>query len=156
MTSVPTTELDGLPLLAGLSPDQRAALAGIAHHEDCAPGTRLFEEGQPADRCWLITAGCAAVDTDIPGRGRTVVQSVGPGELLGWSWMMPPYRWHFGASAVSPTSAVVVDAVELRKLADTDQALGYRLSRLLLEALLTRLQATRIRLLDLYRHPDEH
>ncbi|HEX6343266.1 cyclic nucleotide-binding domain-containing protein [Umezawaea sp.] len=154
MTSAPMTELDGLPLLAGLSHDQRAALAGIARHEDYEPGARLFEEGRLADRCWVVTAGCAVVDTDIPGRGRTVVQSVGPGELLGWSWLVPPYRWHFGASIAAPTSAVVVDALDLRRLADADPVLGYRMSRILVEALLNRLQATRIRLLDLYRHPD--
>jgi CRP-like cAMP-binding protein len=154
MTPAPMTELDGLPLLADLSDDQRAAVAGIARHEDYEPGARLFEEGQPADRCWLVTAGCVVVDTDIPGRGRTVIQSVDPGELLGWSWLVPPYRWHFGASVVSPTSAVVVDAVELRKLADADPVLGYQLTRILLGALLNRLQATRIRLLDLYRHDD--
>ena len=150
-----TSVLDDLPLLAGLSHDQRAAIAKIAHHEDYAPGTRLFDEGQPADRCWVVTSGRAVVETDIPGRGRTVVQSVGPGELLGWSWMMPPHRWHFSAGVTVPTGAVVVDAVELRKLADADPVLGYQLSRILLDALLTRLQATRIRLLDLYRHPDE-
>jgi CRP/FNR family cyclic AMP-dependent transcriptional regulator len=81
------------------------------------------------------------------------LQSVGAGELLGWSWLIPPYRWHFGAAAVAPTRALVLDAGQLRALIETDPALGYRLTRILLETLVNRLQATRLRLLDLYRNP---
>jgi CRP-like cAMP-binding protein len=156
MSSAVMIELDGLPLLAALSHTHRAALAGIGRREDYDPGTRLFEQGTPADRCWIILKGCAMIDSEAPDHGRMAVQSVGPGELLGWSWLLPPYRWHFGATAVSPTTAIAVDAAELRKLADADPALGYRLSLILIEALLNRLQATRIRLLDLHDHPGIH
>jgi len=149
MTSSAMTELEDLPLLARLSHTHRAAIAGISRHVDYAPGTTLFEQGGPADKCWIILKGCAVVDTSTPTRDRLAVQSVGPGELLGWSWLLPPHRWHFSATTVSPTSAVVVDTVELRKLADADPTLGYRLTLILLEALLNRLQATRTRLLDL-------
>jgi len=124
MTSAAMTELDGMPLLAPLSHTHRAALAGISTREDFDPGTRLFEQGTPADRCWILIKGCAVVDSDTPGKGRMAVQSVGPGELLGWSWLLPPHRWHFGATVVSPTTAVVVDTGELRKLADADPVLG--------------------------------
>jgi CRP/FNR family cyclic AMP-dependent transcriptional regulator len=74
-------------------------------------------------------------------------------DVVGWSWLVPPYRWHFGATVVSPTRAAVVDTGALRALADEDPALGYQVSLILLDALLNRLQATRIRLLDLYRNP---
>ena len=151
MTSAAMTELDGLPLLAPLSHTHLAALAGISTREEFDPGTRLFEQGAQADRCWILLKGCAVVDSDAPGHGRMAVQSVGPGELLGWSWLLPPHRWHFGATVVSPTTAVVVDAEELRKLVDADPVLGYRLSLILVEALVNRLQATRTRLLDLHR-----
>jgi CRP-like cAMP-binding protein len=93
------------------------------------------------------------IDTVVPPRGRIVLQSIGPGELVGWSWLVPPYRWHFGATIVSPTRAAVVDTAALRTLADEDPALGYQLSLILIDALLNRLQATRMRLLDLYRNP---
>ncbi|MCX2951460.1 cyclic nucleotide-binding domain-containing protein [Lentzea sp. NEAU-D7] len=146
-------ELDSLPLLTKLSHTQRAAIAGVSRVETYAPRTRLFDEGGVADQCWVVVSGCVVVDALAPGRGRVAVQSVGPGELVGWSWLVPPYRWHFGATVVSPTRAVVVDTAALRNLADEDPAFGYQLSLILVDALLNRLQATRTRLLDLPSGP---
>jgi CRP/FNR family transcriptional regulator, cyclic AMP receptor protein len=151
--TTPMTGLDTLPLLTNLSHTQRAAVAGVSRIETYEPGTRLFDEGGLADQCWVVLSGCVMVDAAVPQRGPVAVQSIGPGELLGWSWLVPPYRWHFGATVVSPTRAAVVDTGALRQLADEDPALGYQLSLVLIEALLNRLQATRIRLLDLYRNP---
>ncbi|MFD5246090.1 Crp/Fnr family transcriptional regulator [Amycolatopsis sp. NPDC058340] len=148
-----TSPHPGTPLLAGLSETQRSTLAATGRIEDYEPGTRLFDESGEADRCWLIISGRVAVDTYIPHRGPVTLQSVGPGELLGWSWLIPPYRWHFGAVAVAPTRALVLDAGQVRALVETDPELGYRLTRILLETLVDRLQATRLRLLDLYRTP---
>ncbi|MGW4213588.1 Crp/Fnr family transcriptional regulator [Lentzea sp. NPDC004789] len=151
--TMPMTDLDALPLLTNLSHTQRAAIAGVSRIETYEPGIRLFEEGGLADQCWVVLSGCVMIDTVVPPQGRMVLQSIGPGELLGWSWLVPPYRWHFGATVVSPTRAAVVDTGALRTLADEDPALGYQLSLILIDALLNRLQATRIRLLDLYRNP---
>lgn len=146
-------QLDRLPLLHALTPDQRAVLSDVGEQAEYRPGERLFDEGQPADRGWIVLCGCVMVDIAVPGRGTVAVQGIGPGELLGLSWFVPPYRWHFGATVVSPTRAVVFDAARLRALADEDPALGYRLSLVLTEALITRLQSTRLRLVDLYRNP---
>jgi CRP/FNR family cyclic AMP-dependent transcriptional regulator len=151
--TTPMAGLDTLPLLTNLSHTQRAAIAGVSRIENYEAGTRLFDEGGLADQCWVVLTGCVVVDAVVPQRGSVAVQSIGPGELLGWSWLVPPYRWHFGATVVSPTRAAVVDTTALRQLADEDPALGYQLSLVLIDALLSRLQATRIRLLDLYRNP---
>ncbi|SFR02125.1 Cyclic nucleotide-binding domain-containing protein [Lentzea waywayandensis] len=151
--TIPMADLDTLPLLTNLSHTQRAAVAGVSRIESYDSGTRLFEEGGLADQCWVVLSGCVVVDTVVPSRGRVAVQSIGPGELLGWSWLVPPYRWHFGATVVSPTRAAVVDTGALRQLADEDPAFGYQLSLILIDALLNRLQATRLRLLDLYGNP---
>ncbi|MEU3645254.1 cyclic nucleotide-binding domain-containing protein [Lentzea sp. NPDC034063] len=151
MTTAAT--LDELPLLAGLSDTQRAAVAGISSVETYEPGYRLFDEGGVADRCWVVVSGCVMIDHTTPSSGRVALQSVGHGELLGWSWVVPPYRWHFGATVVSPTRAVMVDAVRLRELADADPELGYRVALVMVGALVERLQTTRIRLLDLQRQP---
>lgn len=137
------------PLLGTLSQTQRAAIAGLSRIETYQAGHRLFDEGGVADRCWVVFSGCVMVDATAPSRGRVAVQGIGPGELVGWSWLVPPHRWHLGATVVSPTRAVVVDAVRLRALADADPELGYRLSLVLVGALLDRLQATRSRLLEL-------
>jgi CRP-like cAMP-binding protein len=151
--TTPMTDLDALPLFTRLSHTQRAAIAGVSRIVTYEAGTRLFDEGGVADQCWVVLTGCVVIDTVVPPRGRVALQSIGPGELLGWSWLVPPYRWHFGATAVTPTRAAVVDTGALRVLADEDPALGYQLSLILIDALLNRLQATRIRLLDLYRNP---
>ncbi|MCP2250478.1 Crp/Fnr family transcriptional regulator [Lentzea aerocolonigenes] len=151
--TTPMTDLDALPLLTRLSHTQRAAIAGVSRIETYEAGTRLFDEGGLADQCWVVLTGCVVIDTVVPPRGKVALQSIGPGELLGWSWLVPPYRWHFGATAVTSTRAAVVDTGALRVLADEDPALGYQLSLILIDALLNRLQATRIRLLDLYRNP---
>ncbi|GLY49840.1 cyclic nucleotide-binding domain-containing protein [Lentzea sp. NBRC 102530] len=149
--TVPSTEIDTLPLFTNLSHTRRAAIAGVSRITTYAAGTRLFEEGGLADRCRLVPSGCVVVDAATGPHGRVAVESVGPGEIVGWSWLVPPYRWHFGAGVVSPTRAAVVDTAELRRLADEDPALGYQLSLVLLDAVLNRLQATRTRLVDLHR-----
>ena len=116
---------------------------------------RLFSEGQPAQGCWLIEDGRVALDMAVPGRGQVVLQTLGPGDVLGWSWLVPPHRWHYGATAVLPTTATELDTERLRALAELDPRFGYTLVLTLFEAVLQRLQATRARLLDLYGSPDD-
>jgi CRP/FNR family transcriptional regulator, cyclic AMP receptor protein len=136
------------PFVAGLP--HAAELAGRARHTDFAPGSRLFDEGDEADRFWLIQTGKVALDLHAPGRDWVVIETLGDGEVLGWSWLFPPYRWHFGARAVAFTQAVEFDGRAVRAVCDADPVLGYALSRRFLGVMLDRLQATRIRLLDLY------
>ena len=141
-----------------LTADDRAALLRISREVSFADGDRLFDEGGRAGHCWLIRLGRVALDTDVPGRGHVVVQTLGPGDLLGWSWLIPPYRWHFGARAIGAVQATAFDADRLRALADQDPRLGYALTRQLLTVVLDRLQSTRARLLDLYgneKHEDD-
>ncbi|MET9232248.1 cyclic nucleotide-binding domain-containing protein [Lentzea sp. NPDC003310] len=149
--TVPMTEFDALPLFTNLSHTQRAAIAGVSRIRTYESGARLFDEGGLADQCWIVLSGCVMVDAATQPRGRMGLQSIGPGELVGWSWLVQPYRWHFGATVVSPTRAAVIDTEALRQLAEEDPALGYQLSLILIEALLNRLRATRLRLLDLHQ-----
>jgi CRP/FNR family transcriptional regulator, cyclic AMP receptor protein len=146
----PTT-LDTTPLLAGLNPDQRARVGDTAREVRFAAGQRLFEEGRPAVGCWVVRDGRVALDLHVPGRGTVVVQTLGPGEVAGWSWLVPPRRWEFGAVATTDTLAWEFDTDRLRTLGQRDPALGYALALGVVESLLHRLQATRARLLDLYR-----
>jgi CRP/FNR family transcriptional regulator, cyclic AMP receptor protein len=141
------------PVLSRLAPDELAQVSAAAAKVRFAARERVFCEGQAAEGCWLIHDGRIALDVFIPGRGLVVVQTLGVGDVLGWSWLVPPYRWHFGATAVEPTTATLLDTKQLRELADRDPAFGYALVQTLFEAMLTRLQATRARLLDLYRSP---
>lgn len=146
--------LAGLATFSQLSPSERALISKAAREVKFPAGERLFEEGEPAAGCWLIREGRIAVDIAVPGRGDVVVQTLGPGDLLGWSWLVAPFRWHFGARTVQPTTAVVFDTARLRALVEADPAFGYTLVLTLFTAVLQRLQATRARLLDLYRSTD--
>lgn len=153
---MPTAEeMATFPMLSALTAEQREIVAGLARHVSFPAGHHLFEEGAPADRCFLIRSGRVAIVTDFPGAGPTTVQTVGPGDVLGWSWLVPPYRWRFAAVAQDAVSAVEWDAAPMRALVQEDPALGYPLLLGLFEALLARLHGTRARMLDLYGSPRE-
>ncbi|GAB3975547.1 cyclic nucleotide-binding domain-containing protein [Actinoallomurus acanthiterrae] len=130
-----------------------ARLASVACYEDVPAGHRFFEEGGSADRFWLIQAGRVALDLHIPGRGTVIVESLGRGTVLGWSWLFPPYEWRFGAVAAEPVRAIRLDARAVREMCAKDPALGYELTRRFTAVMLDRLQNTRMRLLDLYGAP---
>ncbi len=150
-------DLAGLGVLAGLSAAHRDLVMRTAVPVRFGARERLFREDDPAEGCWLIHDGCVALDLTVPGRGRVVVQTLGPGDVLGWSWLIPPYKWHFGAITTRDTSAAKLDTGQLRRLADEDPQFGYALALTLFQACAQRLQATRARLLDLYGSPlDQH
>lgn len=153
MTSA--AELAQFPDLASLRPAELDTLARAGREVTYPAGQRLITEDQPANRCWLIRSGRIVLDAQVPGRGDVVVQTLGPGDLLGWSWLVPPYRWHFGARSTEPIEAIEFDAATLTQLADADPQFDHALTRMLFAALLERLQATRARLLDLYGNPVE-
>ncbi|TMM39771.1 MAG: cyclic nucleotide-binding domain-containing protein [Actinobacteria bacterium] len=145
--------LSSQPFLAGLTPAQLDKLSYWTRKSTFHAGTRLFEEGQRADRFWLLREGHVTLDTHVPGQGTQIVETLGPHAVLGWSWLFPPYRWHFSASAVETTLAVELDGPGVRDLCARDHELGYELMRRFVEVVVQRMQATRVRLLDLYRMP---
>jgi CRP/FNR family cyclic AMP-dependent transcriptional regulator len=132
-------------------PDAMAALvAGCAHNEAFSAGERLLVEGDEADTFYLLRRGRIALEVHAPGRGSLVIETLQPGAAVGWSWLFPPYRWHSDARALEPVGVIAVDARCLRAKADADPAFGYVLMQRLSEVMLDRLQATQLRLLDLY------
>jgi CRP-like cAMP-binding protein len=143
------------PFLDGLEPRWLEMLSHRARRSVRHPGHRLFREGGVADRFWLIRGGRMALDVNVPGRGDVVVETLGPDTVVGWSWLFPPYRWHFGAVAVEETLTIEFDGPRVRALCDQEPALGYALSLRFMAVMLDRLQNTRIRLLDVYGLPAE-
>ncbi|MBO0868126.1 MAG: cyclic nucleotide-binding domain-containing protein [Micromonosporaceae bacterium] len=141
------------PFLAGLTPRQLDKLSYWSKRRVFHAGARLFDEGGRADRFWLIKEGQITLDAAVPGRGSVVVETLGPAAVLGWSWLFPPYRWHFGAAAAQTTLATELDGPGVRELCQRDPELGYQLASRFTQVVVARLQATRIRLLDLYRAP---
>lgn len=141
------------PFLEGLSQLWLERLSYQSKRAVHHPGTRLFREGNRADRFWLIRDGRVALEFNVPGRGDIVIEHLGPGSVLGWSWMFPPYRWHFGAVAAEQTLSIELDGAGVQRLCGDDPALGYELTRRFSAVLIDRLQAARMRLVDLYGYP---
>lgn len=155
MTGTVTERISAHPFFAALTGDQRAALAENGAAVRFSAGERLFDEGGSADRFWLIEDGSIALDMRVPGRGDQVIETLGAGTVLGWSWLHPPYRWHFGAVARLATAAIEFDAPAVLRRCDADPAFGYAALRLFTPVITGRLHATRLRLLDLYGDPSQ-
>ncbi len=138
------------PFLHGLSDVDMKTLIGCASNVRFPEGSRLINEGELANKFFLIRAGRVALETEIPGKGAIRVQTSGPGEVLGWSWLISPYRWHFSGVAVTDTRAIALDGECLRTKCETDKAFGYEMLKRLALVMERRLEATRLQLLDLY------
>ncbi|MFE0686828.1 cyclic nucleotide-binding domain-containing protein [Streptomyces sp. JH002] len=136
--------------LAGLDAGHRTELLSLTREVRYPPGTRIFDEGEPADAFWIIEEGAVALDVHVPGRVAPVIETLAPGDLLGWSWLFPPYEWHLGARTLSPVTARRCDAAAVLTRCETDPPFGYDLARAVGGVVGQRLKATRIRLLDLY------
>jgi CRP/FNR family transcriptional regulator, cyclic AMP receptor protein len=147
MSKVSAAALAAHPFLRGMSADQRSVLAEAARSVTFPARHRLFEDGGNATHFWLIQCGHVSLDLHVPGEGPVVMETVGMGELLGWSWLFPPYRWAFGAVAATAVEAFEFDAPTVRELSAADPKLGYELSQRINRVLAQRLQAVRIRLI---------
>ncbi len=135
------------PLFADLDEPLLLAVARYGDEARFAPGTLMAHEHAPADRFFVVLAGEVALAEHDGEHGPIYVESLGPGEVVGWSWLMPPYRWHFDVRAVQPVRVIAIEAEALR-VAMSDEHLGYALMRRFSQVLLERLQATRRRLIE--------
>ena len=142
------TVLADTAFLDGLGPDRLALLAGCAGNVHFGAGETLFRQGDPADAFYVLRQGSVALEQFVPGRGPVVIETIEAGEVLGWSWLFQPYRWHFDARTV--VSATGFDGACLRGKCEDDPALGYELMGRFAQVLIERLQWTRLRLLDVY------
>lgn len=125
-------------------------LAGCARNVHFDDGAQLLHEGGAADTFHVVRHGAVALETLLPGRGPVIIETVHEGDLVGWSWLFPPYRWHFDARAVGPVAAISFDGACLRGKCERDKDFGYELMLRVSQVLLARLQATRFRMLDVY------
>ncbi len=137
-------------ILGALPPEHLEVIAGCATNEIHDPGSYLLREGEPEDVFYVIRRGAVALETFIPPRGAVAVQTLHDGDLLGWSWLIPPYRAAFDARALESTHVVRFDAACLRGKCEGDALLGYDLLRAFVPVVVQRLQATRLQLLDVY------
>ena len=138
------------PFFAGLNAGAMRLIAGCASNVHFAEGEFLFEEGHEANQFWVIRRGRVAMQLESPGQGAIVTDTMDEGEVVGWSWLVPPYRFFADGRAVTPVSAIALDGACLRGKCEADPELGYQLLKRVTSVMYQRLQSTRIRLLDLY------
>jgi CRP/FNR family cyclic AMP-dependent transcriptional regulator len=140
------------PAFNGMLEEHLTLIAGCARNTTFEDGSYLMREGDPADTFFVIRHGRVAMEIFVPQRGAVTIETIDDGDLLGWSWLVPPFRQHLDARAVGNVHTVAFDAACLRGKSDTDPVLGYELMRRFIPVIVERLQATRVRLLDVYGH----
>lgn len=139
------------PFLHGLSAAQLALLMDCAMPTQFSSGQLIFREGETANRFYLILEGQVRVEAEALDRPAVPVEVVTAGEVLGWSWLFPPYTWNFTARALTPVRAIFFYGTWLRERCDVDPELGYELMRRTAAVLMRRLQATRQQLIQAQR-----
>jgi CRP/FNR family transcriptional regulator, cyclic AMP receptor protein len=138
---------------AGLSEPFAKLVCGCAKNAHFQAGEYLFHESGDAHHFYLIREGRVALQVADPARGAITFQTVGPGEIVGVSWLIPPYRWGYDAKALEYTRAISMDADCLRGKCEADHDLGYEMMKRFVPILIQRLQATRMQILDVYGTP---
>ena len=133
------------PFLSSFSREHLDLILAHAVEVQFDPGEVVFKENDPANRFYLIEYGKVALETHLPHDGDTVVQTLAGGDVLGWSWLFPPFAWHFQTRALEPTNALAIDGAHLLGLAGRNHDLGFELMKRMAQVVIQRLQATRRR-----------
>ena len=132
----------------GLSERHLTLFADSAREMHFAAGESIMEEGSPANRFYLILDGKVVLGAELEDRGIVPVQTLGPGDNLGWSWLFPPYHMHLSARALSPVRVIFFYGPQLREEAEKDHEFGYQLMKRVTEVVIVRLRATQQRLVE--------
>ena len=140
-------EVAAHPFLAGMSPHHLEILGRYATKKQFEDGEMIFKSGEPAHGFFLIEKGTIALEGSVMEHGPIATDTVHAGEPLGWSWLFPPYRWHFDARALEPTTAIFFDGDILRQHYNEDITLAHDLSQRICRVMAHRLQATRRKLI---------
>ena len=114
-------------------------------------GELIFREGDPANRFYLIEQGQVSLESHRKDEAPVAVQVIGPGDVLGWSWLFPPYCWHFDARVLEPTTAIFFNGTRLREQCEQDHDFGFEVMKRMTQVVIQRLQAARKQLLPVHR-----
>ena len=136
------------PFLDGMREEYVKILTDSSMYAQFEPGEVIFREGDPANRFFLIHTGEVELEADREGKGLISIQKLGPGDVLGWSWLFPPYYWHFNARALQRTTATFYYGTRLREQCEQNHDFGFEMMKRFSEVLLERLQSTRRKLLQ--------
>lgn len=138
------------PFFNGLEPRYLQLAVGCASNVRFDAGEFIFREAEEANQFYLIRHGKVSLEVFAPNRGSLVIQTLDEGDILGWSWLIPPYQWRFDAKALELTRAIALDGACLRAKCEEDHDLGFELLKRFAAILGQRLDATRFQLLDIY------
>jgi CRP/FNR family transcriptional regulator, cyclic AMP receptor protein len=144
--------LGAQPFLRGMADDHLAKLAALCTHVAVPARQRLFEEGSPADRFWLIDAGQVTTDATLPGQGRMIMSVLGRGDLVGVEGLAPPHRRQFGAVTSQPMQGYEFDALAVLAACDQDHVLGHEFLKRVSRLLVRRLETLHNRLIEASAH----
>lgn len=125
-------------------------VAQCAQLRNYQPQEMLGREGEPSQYFFAILEGHVAIETVHAAAKRMVLMTVHAGDIVGWSWLFPPYEWVFDARAITPVKAIAFDTKRLRELCEADAVLGFDLMKRLAQVMTSRLKATRLQLIDMY------
>lgn len=134
----------------GLDPKYLELIGGCGKNVQLKKGEYLFKEGTPADAFYLIRSGELAIQLGAPGKGAHIIETLGDKEVVGWSWIFPPYKWTYDSRCLSNVRLISLDGVCLRKKCESDHDLGFELMKRFSNTFVDRLKSMRIQLLDLY------
>ena len=137
------------PFLAGMNRSQVALLTDCAMAVHFEKGQIIFREGEMANRFYLIETGKVVLESSERLGNPVIIDTIGRGNLLGWSWMFPPYTWRLTARAVEPTSAIFFYGTILREYCERDCSLGYELFKRMAPVMIKRMQAARRKMLGI-------
>ena len=143
------------PFFEGMDDDTLEFVAGCAANETYHAGDFIFREGGNAERFYIIRHGGVALEFHVPSQEPIIIQTRRDGDIMGWSWLAPPFRWGWDARVVQLTRVVSFDAKCLRAKMDENPALGYDMCQRFLPVIHDRLSAARLQMVDMYTHPRE-
>lgn len=139
----------GHHFLEGLSKGYLDKIISCASAADFSAGKYIFRQGEPAENFYLLTKGRVTVGLESAEKGSLLVETLDAGAVLGWSWLVPPYKWRFNAQATSSTHAVAVNGAKLRVLCETDHAFGYEIMKRFSHVISERLEMANLQILEL-------
>ncbi len=142
------------PFLAGMNHTRLALLTECAMAAHFKTGQTILREGEFANRCYLIETGKVVLESGGRFNEPLVIETIGAGDVLGWSWMFPPYVWQFTARAVEPTTAIFFYGTILREYCEKDHSFGYELLKRISAVMVRRLQAAHKQILFFHAHGD--
>jgi len=139
------------PFFRDLDESSLQLLAGCAINRVYHPGSYIFRSGEEANEFYLLRSGLVDVEIEANGQQPIVLQTVGEGEILGWSWLLPPYFWHFDARVQEEVRVLVLDGRCIRNKCENNHTLGFEMLKRFSKIMESRLESTRLQLLDVYK-----